>query len=51
MSELRERFEKTRTFKLYSGVITYNEFGGYMCNGRVCFWLNGAWEMFQELNK
>ena len=50
---LRERFEETETFKQYAAIksVTYDSFGGYFSNNYPCFWLNGAFEMFQELNK
>ena len=50
---LRDEFEETKTFKNYPKVkyVVFNDFGGYFCNGYSCFYLNGAWHMFQELNK
>lgn len=54
MSDLRERFEGTELFLLRKnlGLITYKGHkGGYRLNGDIDTYLNGAFMMFQELNK
>lgn len=55
MSDLREQFEETDTFLKFDECfrIYYTNLGGYMfvLDDEPCFYLNGAFRMFEELNK
>lgn len=51
---LREKFEMTKLFKeadMLIGAITYKQFGGYFIDDTPYLYLNGAFEMFKEMNK
>lgn len=51
---LREKFEMTKLFKeanMLIGGITYKQFGGYFVDDTPYLYLNGAFEMFKEMNK
>ena len=51
---LREKFEMTKLFKeanMLVGGITHKQFGGYFIGDTPYLYLNGAFEMFKEMNK
>lgn len=55
MSDLRSKFEETDTFLYFDERfrVYYTNLGGYhfVLDDEPCFYLNGAFTMFQELNK
>ena len=55
IEDLRVDFEGTKLFTEFKEKfdIYYTNLGGYRFkkDGKCCFYLNGAWFMFQELSK
>lgn len=55
MSDLRDKFEKTKVYLRFNENfnVYHTNLGGYHFSSdkKPCYYLNGALEMFQELNK
>lgn len=55
IEELRSEFEETEVFICFNEAfdIYYTNLGGYHFkkDGKCCFYLNGSWRLFQEINK
>lgn len=55
MTDLREKFEETDTFLYFDEKfrVYHTNLGGYhfVLDDKPCFYLNGAFTMYQELNK
>lgn len=54
MNDLREKFEENPKIKNFmeNFEVKFSNLGGYQfIDGKPCFWLNGAFEMFEDQQK